>query len=141
MSDTGLDVFDKTLQKTHVWLDELMEERPGTRKQAAWHTLSATLRTLRDKLPADLAAHFAAQLPLLLRGAFYEQYDPAQQPMPLRSQEAFLQQVQTTPGMTEQVDAETVAAVLRVVSRQVDPGLTEKLRHALSEETRSLWAA
>ncbi|NIC04932.1 DUF2267 domain-containing protein [Billgrantia bachuensis] len=141
MSDTGLDVFDKTLQKTHIWLDELMEERPGTSRQAAWHTLSATLRTLRDKLPADLAAHFAAQLPLLLRGAFYEQYDPSRQPLPLRSQEDFLHQVQSTPGMTEQVNAEAVTAVLRVVSRQVDPGLTDKLRQALSGETRSLWAA
>ncbi|MCE8016595.1 DUF2267 domain-containing protein [Halomonas sp. MCCC 1A17488] len=141
MSDTGLDVFHKTLQKTHIWLDELMQERPNCSKQEAWHTLCATLRTLRDKLPADLAAHFAAQLPLLLRGAFYEQYDPAQQPMPLRSQEEFLQQVQSTPGMIERVDADTVSAVLRVVSRQVDPGLTDKLRQALSEETRSLWAA
>lgn len=141
MSETGLDVFDKTLQKTHVWLDEFMEERPGTSKQAAWHTLNATLRTLRDKLPADLAAHFAAQLPLLLRGAFYEQYDPARQPLPLRSQEDFLRQVQSTPGMTERVDTDMVAAVLRVVSRQVDPGLTDKLRQALPEETRSLWAA
>ena len=26
MSSTGLDVFDKTLQTTHIWLDELMQE-------------------------------------------------------------------------------------------------------------------
>ncbi|WP_104202932.1 DUF2267 domain-containing protein [Billgrantia saliphila] len=141
MSATGLDVFDKTLQKTHVWLDDLMEAQPGISKPSAWHTLTATLRTLRDKLPADLAAHLAAQLPMLLRGAFYEQYDPARQPMPLRTREEFIQQVQATPGMTQKIDAEAVSAALQVLSHHVDAGLVEKLRHALPDETRELWAA
>jgi len=26
MSATGLDIFDKTLQTTHIWLDELMRD-------------------------------------------------------------------------------------------------------------------
>ena len=59
MSATGLDVFDKTIQTTNIWLDEIMEDM-GPDRQVAWHTLGAVLRTLRDRLPPDLAAHLGA---------------------------------------------------------------------------------
>ena len=67
MSSTGLDVFDKTLQTTHQWLDDLMEEL-GPDRQVAWHALGAVLRALRDRLPLGLAAHLGSQLPILVRG-------------------------------------------------------------------------
>ncbi|WP_425482713.1 hypothetical protein [Chelativorans xinjiangense] len=35
MSATGLEVFDKTLQTTNIWLDETMEEM-GPQRQVAW---------------------------------------------------------------------------------------------------------
>ena len=51
MAATGLDVFDKTLQTTNIWLDEIMEVI-GPDRQVAWHTLGAVLRPLRDRLSA-----------------------------------------------------------------------------------------
>src|SRR5215207_1392970 len=65
MSATGLDVFDKTLQTTSIWLDELMQEI-GHDRQVAWHVLGAVLRGVRDRIPLELAAHLGAQLPLLV---------------------------------------------------------------------------
>ena len=73
MSATGLDVFDKTLQTTHIWLDELMEEI-GPDRQVAWHVLGAVLRAVRDRVPLELAVHLGAQLPLLIRGTYYDQW-------------------------------------------------------------------
>ncbi len=67
MSATVLDVFDKTIQTTNIWLDEIME-RIGPDRKLAWHTLGAVLRALRDRLPVDEGAHLAAQLPILVRG-------------------------------------------------------------------------
>jgi uncharacterized protein (DUF2267 family) len=88
MSATGLDVFDKTLQTTNIWLDELMADI-GPDRQVAWHVLGAVLRTIRDRVPGPLAAHLGAQLPLLVRGAFYDGYRPQSEPLSLRDQEAF----------------------------------------------------
>jgi uncharacterized protein (DUF2267 family) len=67
MSATGLDVFDKTLQTTHIWLNEITEAI-GPDKQVAWHVLGAVLRTLRDRVPLQVAVHLGAELPLLVRG-------------------------------------------------------------------------
>jgi uncharacterized protein (DUF2267 family) len=71
MSATGFDVFDKTLQTTNIWLDEIMAAI-GPNRQLAWHVLRATLRELRDRLPLEEASHFGAQLPVLIRGVYYD---------------------------------------------------------------------
>ena len=69
MSATGLDVFDRTLQTTHTWLNEINEDI-GPDRLVAWHVLGAVIRALRNPLPLDLAAHFGAELPLLVRGTY-----------------------------------------------------------------------
>src|SRR5687767_13325551 len=73
MSANGLDVFDKTLQTTHTWLDELMAEI-GPDRQVAWHVLGVVLRAVRDRIPLELAVHLGSQLPLLVRGTYYDQW-------------------------------------------------------------------
>lgn len=79
MSATGLEVFDKTLQTTNIWLGEI-ERDIAPDRQIAWKILSTVLHKLRDRLPIDLSAHLGSQLPLLVRGAHFDQYRPAHQP-------------------------------------------------------------
>jgi hypothetical protein len=63
MSAPGLDVFDKTLPTTQIWLDDIMKD-VGPDRQVAWHSLGAVLRVLRDRLRLPPEAHLGAQLPL-----------------------------------------------------------------------------
>ena len=42
--------------------------------------LRAWLHCLRDRLSVEVAAHFAAQLPELLRGVFFDGWNPARVP-------------------------------------------------------------
>jgi uncharacterized protein (DUF2267 family) len=79
MSATGLDVFDKTLQTTNIWLDEITNVI-GPDRKLAWRVLSGVLHKLRDRLPVELSAHLSAELPLLVRGTYYDQFTPAKQP-------------------------------------------------------------
>jgi uncharacterized protein (DUF2267 family) len=139
MSRSGLDVFDKTLQTTHIWLDELMQEI-GPDRQVAWHVLGVVLRVLRDRLPIELAAHLGAQLPLLIRGAYYDQWRPADQPQRLRTREEFLERVGQELANTRPVNvAQATAAVFGLLSRHVDAGQVEKVRGALPNEVRAIW--
>ncbi len=55
MSANGLEVFDKTIQTTHIWLNEITEVI-GPDRQLAWKVLSTVLHKLRDRLPVDVAA-------------------------------------------------------------------------------------
>ena len=72
MSQTGVTAFDSTLQTTNVWLHEIMDRMCWQDKHRAYHGLRAVLHALRDRLPVDQAAALGAQLPMLVRGFYYE---------------------------------------------------------------------
>lgn len=139
MTATGLEVFDKTVQTTNIWLNEITAEI-GPDRQLAWHVLGSVLRVLRDRLSTDVAAHFGAQLPLLVRGAFYDQFQPAKQPQILRSRDEFLQRIGDELGSTRPVNAEMAAkAVFHVLDRHLPAGQVEKTREVLPAAIRDLW--
>ena len=139
MSATGLDVFDKTLQTTHIWLDDIMEEL-GPDRQVAWRTLGAVLRAVRDRLPRDLSAHLGAQLPLLVRGAYYDQWKPSREPERYRDQETFLARIGDELADLRPVNPAAAAQVVfRTLTRHVTDGQAHKVREALPEEIRRLW--
>ncbi len=139
MASSGLDVFDKTLQTTNIWLDGIMAEL-GCDRQQAWHALGAVLRTLRDRVPLELAAHLSAQLPLILRGAYYDQWHPAAQPERHRTLDEFLARIGAELHGTRPVDVEAATrAVLRTLSRHADAGQIRKVMDALPREVRSFW--
>jgi uncharacterized protein (DUF2267 family) len=139
MSATGLDVFDKTLQTTHIWLDELMQEI-GPDRWVAWHVLGAVLRRLRDRLPVELAVHLGSQLPILVRGAYYDQWHPAGKPEKWRTLDEFLEGIGEQLKTTRPVNVrEATRAVFQILSGHVDRGQVEKVRNSLPEDVRAIW--
>jgi len=139
MSATGLPAFDKTLQTTNIWLNEI-SEKLGPDRQVAWKVLSTVLHKLRDRLPVDAAAHLGAQLPLLVRGAYYDQFEPAKQPSQCRTREEFVAEVAEWLTDTRPVDPdEAIRAVFQVLSHHVDPGQVAKTRATLPEPLRRWW--
>jgi uncharacterized protein (DUF2267 family) len=140
MSATGLDVFDKTLQATNAWLDELMEEL-GPGRQAAWHALGGVLRALRDRLPLELAVHLGSQLPLLVRGIYYDQWHAAGQPAKYRSLDEFLDAVASHVGASRPIDPQDAAvAIFEMLTRHLPEGQVQKIRDAVPSEVRALWS-
>ncbi|PVE21285.1 DUF2267 domain-containing protein [Microvirga sp. KLBC 81] len=140
MSATGLDVFDKTLQTTHIWLDELMAEI-GPDRQTAWHVLGAVLRAVRDRIPLELAVHLGSQLPLLVRGAYYDQWHaPGRMDQKARSLDEFLAPIAAQLAQIRTINVSSATqAVFRVLSRHVTPGQVEKIRQSLPGEVQAIW--
>src|SRR6266566_3342432 len=139
MSTNGLDVFDKTLQTTHIWLDEIIEDL-GTDRHTAWHVLGAVIRALRDRLPPGLSAHLSAELPLLVRGSYFDQWRPGQEALKERSLAEFLERVSDGLSGTKPIGSvDAVGAVFAVLERHLDQGQIAKIRQALPEEVRALW--
>jgi len=141
MSSTGLNVFDKTLQTTHVWLDELMEVI-GPDRQVAWHVLGSVLRALRDRVPLGLAVHLGSQLPLLVRGTYYDQWHAPGQTVeqPPQSLDEFLQIVVKDLENTRPVNVrDATMAVFEILWRHVDRGQIEKVRSTMPELVRNIW--
>lgn len=139
MSANGLEVFDRTLETTHVWLKEIMADL-GPDKQVAWKALSTVLHKLRDRLSINLAAHLGAQLPLLIRGVYYDQFEPAKMPSECRNRDDFVDEVAVWLSDTRPVDPElAIRSVFKVLSRHVSQGQIAHVKQSLSKGLRQLW--
>jgi uncharacterized protein (DUF2267 family) len=139
MSATGLDVFDRTIHTTNLWLQEIGKEL-GPDRQHSWKVLSVVLHKLRDRLPVELAAHLGSQLPLLVRGMYYDQYQPAQQPSDCKNLEDFSAEVAEWLADTRPTDPKAaIQAIFGVLSRHLPEGQVTKTRHALPQSLRSAW--
>jgi hypothetical protein len=83
---TEVDVFETTIQKTNSLLKDIDEELGwGDRRKQAYAGLRAVLHALRDRLPVTEAANFAAQLPMLVRGFYFEGWKPESVPKKMPS--------------------------------------------------------
>ena len=139
MSTLGLEVFDRTFQTTNIWLDEIVEQI-GPDRHIAWKVLSTVLHKLRDMLQPDLAAHLGAQLPLLVRGAYYDLYEPSKLPTSLRTREDFVGEVEKWLSDVRPIDPVlAIRTVFDVLNRHLSAGQIAKVRDALPASTRALW--
>ena len=139
MSASGLDVFDRSLETTHVWLNEICSDL-GPDKQLAWKVLSTVLHKLRDRLTINLAAHLGAQLPLVIRGVYYDQFEPGKMPSEFRSREEFVAEVAEWLSDSRPVDVEeAIRSVFRLLSRHISEGQVTKVRDALPKSLRQMW--
>jgi uncharacterized protein (DUF2267 family) len=139
MSATGLDVFDKTLQTTNHWLNEIMETI-GPDRKLAWKVLSVVLHKIRDRVPVELAAHLGAELPLLVRGVYYDRFEPAKQPTGWRNLQEFSDEVAERLSDARPVNVrEAIQTVFAMLSRNVPSGQIRKIQEALPKDIRAAW--
>jgi uncharacterized protein (DUF2267 family) len=140
MSATGLGVFDTTVQKTNLWLKDLMEVLGWEQKQKAYDALRAVLHALRDRLTVDEAAQLGAQLPMLIRGIYYEGWDPSRDPERVRHKDEFLARIGQQFKADEGIDPEQIArAVFTVLENRVTKGEIQDVESVLPAELREMW--
>lgn len=141
MTNAHLGVFDNTLQKTYAWVDEVAGALRQDDRQQAYLALRAVLHTLRDRLTVEEAAHLGAQLPMLVRGFYYEGWRPAADPRRYDRQ-AFLARVaeEIAPGGMQDPERAT-AAVLETLAQHVTAGEIEDVKAQLPEDLQGLWPA
>jgi uncharacterized protein (DUF2267 family) len=139
---TGLDTFDKTVQESNLWLKDIMDRLDTRDRHQAYSSLRAVLHALRDRIGPESAAHLGAQLPMLLRGLYYEGWDPTHKPTKERHEEAFLAHIARELPRAEKGEVkQSVLAVLDVLSKHIDRGAAVKIAAMFPHDLRKIWPA
>jgi uncharacterized protein (DUF2267 family) len=139
MSDVDPSIIERSVEKTHIWLNELAEELGVEDRQYAYRALRAVLHSLRDRLTVDVAAKLAAQLPTLIRGVYYEDWDPSRTPLPIHDVEAFLDHVVKEGRMAGETEVSVaVTAVAHVLREHVSPGEIDDVLAVLPDKLKAL---
>jgi len=137
----SLDVFESTLHKTHAWLKDLMHEMGWEDRYKAYIAMRVTLHALRDRLTVEEVAQLGAQLPMLIRGFYYEGWDPTGKPVRERHAEQFLAHIaRQFAGDASVEPAQVARGFFAVLGRRVSEGEIEDVRQVLPAEIRHLWA-
>jgi uncharacterized protein (DUF2267 family) len=140
MSVTTIPHSEASVHTANVWLKELAQELGWDDRERVYHGLRSVLHALRDRLTVDEAADLGAQLPLLIRGLYYEGWDPSSAPARERRKEVFLHHIAADFRDDHEVYPEGIAwAVFKLLERHVSTGEIKDVLHVLPWEIRSLW--
>ena len=123
--------IERTVEKTHVWLLEVSKRIGVDDKHVAYLVLRSVLHALRDRLDVESSAHLAAQLPMLVRGLYYEGWNPTGKPERM-SYDDFLTRIEhdaLLKGTSEAEDA--TRAVFAVLWNQLGEGVMGKIASIL----------
>jgi uncharacterized protein (DUF2267 family) len=73
-------IWDKAMSKSNAWLSDLSYELGSENAHLTLVALRAVLHALRDRLPPDEAVDLAAQMPLIIKGVYFDGWDPSATP-------------------------------------------------------------
>lgn len=142
MTSQGLEVIDHSVHLTHEWINELSERLGWASKRSTLRLLRITLRRVRDHLLVDELAQMSAQLPLLIRGFFFEAWVPKQTPIKERNVEDFIAFITEQMGETEEYQGrDDIKCVFDLLNNRLSRGEIEDIRATLPAAIRDLWSA
>ena len=108
--------------------------------EAAFAALRATLPVLRERLTVEEAADLAAQMPVYIRGMFYQGWRPAEPVWKERHIDAFLDRVDEVFRDHEGIPVEVaVKGVFALLAERVSAGEIRDIRSILPADLRKLW--
>jgi uncharacterized protein (DUF2267 family) len=129
------------VQQAQEWLKQIRDYADLADEQHAYSALRAVLHQLRDRLTLEEACDLGAQLPLIVRGIYFEAYQPRHAPEAIRSREAFLQGV-SEKLMPHRFTPEAVTgAVFATLAYRCDPGEIADVVSQLPADVKTLWPA
>ena len=135
------DVFDVTLQKTQIWLNDIMAELDWhEHPHKAYLALRTVLHALRDRLTIEEAVQLGAQLPMLVRGFYYEGWTLKGKPRKERHKEDFLAHIKDAFKDDFTSRPESIArAVFKVLAHHTSAGEIEDVKNLLPKALQELW--
>jgi uncharacterized protein (DUF2267 family) len=136
MAETGYSSFTTTVDKTNHLLKQIEQAYgwPKERRNQSYAALRAVLHALRDRLTVEEAAQFGAQLPMLVRGIYYEGWNPTDVPVKM-DREKFLARVRKEFPYELKGDIEhLIETVLNALRIYVTEGEWDDIKSSMPKE-------
>ena len=139
--NTSTSGFTQAANQAQQWVNELADDL-GWSEHRAHRLLRSVLHALRDWLTEDEMADLAAQLPALIRGIYFEGWNPADTPVENRGKAAFVARIQRDMSHEPLDDPESsITTVFNLLGRHLDEGEITQVRNSMKKSLRQLWPA
>ena len=133
--------FFHAASQAQQWVNELVEDL-NWNEQKAYRLLKCVLHTLRDWLSPQEMADLSAQLPVLIRGLYFEGWKPMETPAFDRKKRDFVIRVRANMVGDSDVDTDmSISAVFKLLDRHISRGEIVQVRNSMKKSLRELWPA
>lgn len=133
-------VFERTTHEAHEWVNDLSGRTGWTNEREVLRLLRAVLSKVRDHLPTTEMAQFSAQLPIILRGMFFEGWQPKLIPVRERHAAEFITAIEERVGNIADYRGQSdIKAVFNLINARISRGEVQDVRACLPQELRDLW--
>ncbi|MFO7798213.1 DUF2267 domain-containing protein [Rhodohalobacter sp.] len=132
--------FDKHCREANEWLLEI-GARAGypDRTDWAYGCLKAVLHTLRDRTTIEEVFQLSAQLPVLIRGIYFEGYKPFGKPDKLNAEE-FMSRIRADMGNSNPITAEEAfRVILEMLYDRTSTGEMDDIRGQMPKAIQNIW--
>jgi uncharacterized protein (DUF2267 family) len=138
--NTTIPGFTQAASQAQQWVNELAADL-GWDERRAYRLMRSVLHTLRDWLQPDEMADLSAQLPLLVRGIFFEGWQAGRSPATDRSKDNFISRVWIDLAHEENLGSpdRAITMVFRLLERHLDEGELRQVRSTMKKGLRQLW--
>jgi uncharacterized protein (DUF2267 family) len=127
--------INRSVQKAHVWINDMAGELGTEDEDRAYSVMRAYLHALRDRLTVEESAQLAAQFPELIRGIYYEGWDPTSTPVRYRKLPEFIERMADETPFNDTKDAtKAMTAAASVLRRHVTEGEIDDIRSTLPKD-------
>lgn len=142
-TSASVPVIQSSVDKTERWLTEIANYLDWDNNRQSWKALRVVLHTLRDRLTTEEASDLASQLPMVIRGMFYEGWNPSKPRTRIRKIEEFTAIVNKEFSRTDlqgfHESEDITRAVLQVIANHVSEGEVKDIQQSLPEDLSFLW--
>ena len=129
--------FEHTVLKSRQWVDEVGKELGITDPDRAFRALRAGLHAIRDWLPQGEAIALGAQLPMLIRGLYYEGWKIGKPHG--RARDSIYAAVRRELSGDSATASHVLATVIRVLAGHVSHGEVDHIIHVLPKPIAEVW--
>jgi uncharacterized protein (DUF2267 family) len=127
--------ISRSVQKANIWINDMAGEMGTQDEDRAYSVMRAYLHALRDRLTIEESAQLAAQFPELIRGIYYEGWDPTSTPVKYRRLPEFFDRMADETPFNDAKDAsKAVNAAASVLRRHVTEGEIDDIRSTLPKD-------
>ncbi|MEU0150908.1 DUF2267 domain-containing protein [Micromonospora fulviviridis] len=136
MAEQMISAFESSLDKTNVMLKEIESAYgwPKEQRNQSYAAMRTVLHLLRDRMPVGQSVEFAQQLPVLLRGVYFDGWQPENVPIKLNREDFLYEVRQGFPYDVEGGTQRVVQVVLDTLRRHVTQGEWEDVKSAMPKD-------
>ncbi|WP_434740166.1 DUF2267 domain-containing protein [Micromonospora sp. SH-82] len=136
MAEQMLSAFESSLDKTNLILKDIEQAYgwPKDRRNQSYAALRTVLHLLRDRMPVRESAEFAAQLPVLVRGIYFDGWQPENVPVKLNRDDFLYEARQGFPYDVDGGVERVVQVVLDALRRHVTQGEWDDVKATMPQD-------